>query len=334
MVQGLLLLLVAGIFQGSFGIGMKKYKPFSWEAFWALFSIIAMVITPLVWTYIEIPDFWKYLTATPASIFVPAAVCGFFWGVTAIGFGKAIDIIGMSLTYGIAMGVSAAVGSLFPLFTGKEIPDGNFLTGLFIGMAIMILGVIVLTRAGMLKDKESQQIDSHKNDKFTIGLVLAFASGLGAAAQNIGFSYAGFTSDLAISDGINGTSASLLGWLIVFSGGFVANFGYALILLIKNKNFSNYTAEGASVGYFKVLITGLMWFAALGIYGKSTFLLGEYGTVVGWIGFNALALVVSNIWGLKDGEWTGYKKPKKVMLIANAILILSWVIIGMVNGNI
>ncbi|MFQ7236216.1 MAG: L-rhamnose/proton symporter RhaT [Enterococcus hulanensis] len=334
MFQGLLVLLLAGVFQGSFGIGMKKYKPFSWEAFWALFSIVSMILTPIIWTAIEIPNFWSYLSATPSSIFIPAAICGFFWGVTAIGFGKAIDMIGMSLTYGIAMGISAAVGSLFPLFTGKELPETNFLVGLFIGMAIMIAGVIVLTKAGMMKDKESQLQDSQKNNKFMVGLVLAFISGLGSAAQNIGFSYAGFTSQLAVADGVNGTSASLLGWLIVFSGGFIANFGYALILLIKNRNFSNYTAKGASVGYFKVLITGLMWFAALGLYGKATFLLGEYGTVVGWIGFNALALVISNVWGLKDGEWKGYIKPKKVMLIANGILIASWIILGIINGNL
>ena len=34
MVVGFALLFAAGIFQGSFGLGYKNYKPFSWAAFW------------------------------------------------------------------------------------------------------------------------------------------------------------------------------------------------------------------------------------------------------------------------------------------------------------
>lgn len=331
VIQGLLLLLVAGLFQGSFGLGMKKYKPFSWEAFWALFSIVAMMIIPVIWVMLEIPNFTKYFEGVPLSVLIPGAICGFIWGITAIGFGKAIDIIGISLTYGIAMGVSAAVGSLYPLLTGKEIPSSKFLIGLSVGMIIMITGVIILTKAGIERDKDSKKETARKDEKFKIGLLLAFISGLGSAAQNVGFTYAGTVSNLAVADGINGTSASLLAWLVVFSGGFIANFGYALLLLFKNKTFSNYIEKGASIGYFKVLITGIMWFAALGLYGKSTFLLGDYGTVIGWIGFNALALVISNLWGLKDGEWIGHEKPRKTMLIANVILIFSWVILGVIN---
>ncbi|WP_251860026.1 L-rhamnose/proton symporter RhaT [Clostridium sp. Marseille-Q2269] len=332
LLSGLLVLLLAGLFQGSFGLGMKKYQPFSWEAFWALFSIVGMIIAPCIWTYIEVPQFFHYLKQTPSSIFIPAAICGFFWGVTAIGFGKAIDYIGMSLTYGIAMGVSAAVGSLFPLITGKTLPASNFMIGLFIGIVVMLSGVAILTKAGILKDKESSREDKGKNPKFQLGLILAFVAGLGSAAQNIGFNYAGYTSQMAIKDGVGGTQASLLGWLLVFTGGFIANFGYALYLLIKNRNFGNYVEKGCGTGYFKVIITGLMWFAALGVYGKATFLLGEYGTVVGWIGFQALALVISNFWGIKDGEWTGHEKPKKVMLVGNIVLIISWIIIGITNG--
>ena len=37
-IYGFGVLLLACLFQGSFGICFKKYQPFSWEAFWALFS--------------------------------------------------------------------------------------------------------------------------------------------------------------------------------------------------------------------------------------------------------------------------------------------------------
>ena len=33
---GLVLLLLAGFAQGSFGLGMKKQSPLSWESFWLI----------------------------------------------------------------------------------------------------------------------------------------------------------------------------------------------------------------------------------------------------------------------------------------------------------
>ena len=332
VLTGFLVLLLAGFFQGSFGLGMKEYKPLSWEAFWSLFSIIAMVCIPLIWTYIEVPNFFEYISATPSSTLFKGAFCGLFWGITAIGFGKAIDLIGMSLTYGIAMGVSAAVGALFPLFSIGNKANSSFFTFLIIGIIVMLLGVAVITKAGIMKDSQATAGDSgNKTSNSTLGLILAFISGLGSAAQNIGFTYAGVVSGLAVQNGENPTSASLIAWIVVFAGGFIANFGYAIYLLAKNKTFNTLSGEGCEKGYLKVLITSFMWYAALATYGKATVLLGTLGPVVGWIAFMALALVISNGWGIKTGEWDNTGKAKQVLYVGNLILIISWIIVGYSN---
>ncbi|MGX7199813.1 L-rhamnose/proton symporter RhaT [Enterococcus nangangensis] len=331
MIQGLLVLITAGFFQGTFGLGMKKYTPFSWEAFWALFSVVSMILVPLIWISIEIPNFGEYLISTPVEIILPVVFCGFIWGITAIGFGKAIDTIGMSLTYGISMGSSAAIGSLVPLFMNSSKPTSLFLVFFLLGLCIMLCGVVFLTKAGLVREQATKKNNTLNRSKFNLGLVIALASGIGSAAQNIGFSYADYTSKLAIADGVSGKSASLLGWLIIFLGGFIANFTYPLFLLFKNHKFSDYKSLGAKVGFFKVMATGMIWFAALGFYGKATFLLGNYGTVVGWIGFNALALIISSIWGLIDHEWQSSIRAKKIMFTGNAILIISWIVIGLTN---
>ena len=41
---GLVLLLLAGFAQGSFGLGMKKQSPLSWESFWLIYSLFAMLV--------------------------------------------------------------------------------------------------------------------------------------------------------------------------------------------------------------------------------------------------------------------------------------------------
>lgn len=169
--------------------------------------------------------------------------------------------------------------------------------------------------------------------KFVSGLLMALASGFGTAAINIGYTYASRASALAVANGINPVSASLIAYVIVFaSGGFISNIGYALWMLNKNHTFSDFSRPGSSFAWFKALLTGCIWFGALGLYAKSTALLGDLGPVIGWIAFLSGALIISNAWALKTGEWRGYERPKKMMLLGNVVLVLSVAIVGYANG--
>lgn len=334
MLAGFIVLMIACLFQGSFGLGMKNYRPFSWEAFWIIFSVIGILLIPILWTGIEVPGFLRYILATPTWVLAIAAACGFLWGISAIWYGKGIDSIGLSLTVGINTGVGCSLGSLIPLFILGNIPAARSLTWLLAGMAVMIVGVAIITRAGILKDQQSKlEITRVKNEKFVSGLLMALASGFGTAAMNIGYTYASRASALAVADGINPVSASLIAYVIVFaSGGFISNIGYALWMLNKNHTFSDFSRPGSSFAWFKALLTGCIWFGALGLYAKSTALLGDLGPVIGWIAFLSGALIISNAWALKTGEWRGYKRPKKVMLLGNVVLVLSVAIVGYANG--
>jgi L-rhamnose-H+ transport protein len=165
-----------------------------------------------------------------------------------------------------------------------------------------------------------------------VGFLLALASGAGSAAINIGASAANYPVQLAIDSGVSPVSASLLSWVIVFAGGFLANFVYAIIVLVKNKTYTDYTKPGAGKAYFKVLVTSFVWFAALAVYGKATHLLGDLGPIVGWVGFNGLALIIANMWGFRDGEWKGFPKAQKIAIIGNAIIVISLVFVALANS--
>ncbi|MEK5236317.1 hypothetical protein NST99_11570 [Paenibacillus sp. FSL L8-0470] len=45
-----------------------------------------------------------------------------------------------------------------------------------------------------------------------------------------------------------------------------------------------------------------------------------------------MSLIISNAWGLRDGEWKGFATPEKLLLWGNAILILSWIVVGIANS--
>lgn len=339
MVYGFLVLLLACLCQGSFGLGMKKYQPFSWEAFWVIFSVVGILIIPVTWTWLEAPQFMTYIKETKIEVLVLASFCGLLWGISSILFGKAVDTIGVSLTYGINMGISASLGSLIPLIIFGNIPVASSFITLLMGMVIMLSGVVLITKAGLDKEKMLKKqlakqgtVGQDGGKPLTTGLIMASLAGLGSAAMNIGFSYANQTLDIATSHGVSAVNASLIPWVITLSGGFVANFVYAFIMLIKNRTYRDYVAPGAGKAYGKAIITAFVWFFALAFYAKATVMLGPLGSSVGWLAFNGLALIVSNVWGLIDGEWKGYGKPKQLLLIGNAILIVSWIVVGIANG--
>ncbi|SEO02696.1 L-rhamnose-H+ transport protein [Amphibacillus marinus] len=332
MVIALSVLFLSCIFQGSFGICFKKYQPFSWETFWLLFSIIGILFIPHLWAFIEIPNYFSYLQATPIDQLLLAALMGLLWGISAVFYSKAIDMIGVSLVTGINLGFSLLLGTFIPMFIIQQFPAPRALGMLILSMVVLMIGVFILARAGFIKGrmtKTNQLVLQKKN--LRIGFILALISGIGSAAINIGASAAHYPVNLAIAAGVNPVSASLLAWVVVFAGGFVANFVYALVKVLQNKTASDYIHPGASHAYLKVIVASFVWFAALAIYGKATHLLGELGPIVGWVGFNALALIIANLWGFRDHEWTGFPKAKRLALLGNAIIIISIAFVALAN---
>ncbi len=336
-------LLVASVFQGSFGICFKKYQPFSWEAFWALFSIVGVLLTPHIWASIEVPDYMKYIWATPPPDLIFGASMGFLWGVSAIWYSKAISKIGVSLVTGINLGLSLILGTFIPMLILRTTMSPIALVTLIIGMAVLVAGTVVLAKAGFMKNLVSatpQTVGEGSepgvlrggNREFLIGFAMAFASGIGSAAINIGASASNVPVKLAIAEGVSGPSASLLAWVVVFAGGFVANFGYSVYVLLKKKTYISYIKPGAPKAYGKVLLTSFVWFAALAVYGKATNLLGDLGPIIGWSVFNALALIIANLWGFLDGEWKGFVRARRVSVLGNLIIVGSLVIIGIANN--
>lgn len=329
MTIGILVLLLAGVCQGSFGLGYKKYKPFSWEAFWCICSILFSLI-PFIWMCIQVPDFMDYFGQASAKILVFPLICGAFWGLTSIGFSKGVDDIGVSLVYGISMGVSAVIGSITPMVVNASYPAPLQFGFLILGIVITLFGIAVITKAGLIKENElSKENISKKNNSGSVmktGLILALISGFGSGAMNIGFDYT-----KPITDGLSYIQASSIQWMMVLLGGSVSSAVYCIISISKNKTWHTLTEKGALKEFGKLIITCTVWFIALAAYGTAASMLGDMGPVAGWIIFNALALIISNGWGLKTGEWNGSVKGKRWILYGDAVLILSWVFIGLSN---
>ena len=78
----IMIVVLASVFQGTFGLGMKFVKPMAWEAWWFIHATVAMVIFPLIWAQLVIPDLGAVLAAAPAKEIWTGGILGFS-GVSA-----------------------------------------------------------------------------------------------------------------------------------------------------------------------------------------------------------------------------------------------------------
>lgn len=316
MLLGLILLPLSGIAQGSFGLGHKRYAPLSWECFWGLYCAFCCLLTALV-TFLFVPDFGGVLSSVDFKDALLPVLCGVGWGVSTIAFSKAVLSLGISLCFGINMGVSAVVGTLIPFLT-----DGNYspssLYALICGVVVTLTGIVVITKAGLINGG-----DSDKKKNIGKGVILAIVSGLCSGFQNVGFS-----TGTALSSSVSGDiPQSLVQWFFVLVPGMLAATLICLVIAIKNKSLSTFKNHGTPRRAFVIFGASVLWLAAAQLYGISAKLLGDNGASIAWLVFNAIALIVSNFWGVKTGEWNSSKKARFMLYLGDAVLVAAWIFI-------
>lgn len=319
MAYGFILLLIAGVCQGSFGLGYKKYYPFSWAAFWGIYNILCVAVS-VSFTWITVPDLWSVVSAHGFTYWLIPLMCGALWGLSAIGFSKGIDKIGMSMVYGISMGISTIVGSVMPMVINKTFPTGISAVMFSIGLVLTLAGVTIVTIAGVKRDGGTKAS--------CLGIILAVLSGLGSGAMNVGFSHSESISNEFMRLGYSQAAVSSGKWLPVLVGGCIMGVIWCIGELCVRREWHTLMKKGNAQRTAKLFGVSIVWYAALLLYGLSAVKLGDMGNTAGWILFNALALIISVGWGLKTGEW---KNSRKGMLVTGcAVLIIAWVFTALV----
>ena len=325
-----LLLIFASFFQGTFGLGMKYMNPMSWESWWVIHVLVAMILFPMIWAYIVIPDLFHIIASSPKDAIYSAMLYGFLWGIGGIMFGVSVPYIGLSLTMGIVMGLAGSAGSLIPLFqieNATSQPSFPYIIG---GLIISLIGVAITAKAGIDRDKLINSSSKSKN--ILKGLLIAVTCGLLSSLLNVGFANAAPIAEKAQEFGVITRNSSLAAWVVVLWGAFIMNFSYAVLLLFKNNSWSTFSLKNSLNAYKWSLIAGFCWFAALGVYGQGAALLGEIGPVIGWPILLGLSLIISNYWAYNAGEWDNAQKPFNKLLLGLFVLIISAVVLGLGNS--
>ncbi len=327
------LVVLASIFQGTFGLGMKHIKPLAWEAWWLIYAAVAMLVMPVGWALAVVPDLAGTISAVPGGSLFSAALFGFLWGVGGILFGVSVSYVGLSLTYGIVMGLAGSAGSLMPLLGAADATPSGIVLLVVSGVAVMLVGVALVAWAGVLRDRGGETAAGvRRGREFRAGLAIAVLSGLLSALLNVGFANAASVAKAAVERGAEIRNSSLAAWVVVLAGAFLMNVIYAVGLLVKNASWPAFGAAQAGLAYGWAVLTGVLWFAALGVYGQGAALMGALGPVIGWPMLLGLALIFSNLLAIRGGEWRGAPRALRVMLCGVATLIVACIVLGYSNS--
>jgi L-rhamnose-H+ transport protein len=329
----IMIVVLASVFQGTFGIGMKYMKPLAWEAWWIVHATVAMVIFPLIWAGMVVPDLAGVIARAPANELIAGSLLGFVWGVGGIMFGVSVGYIGVSLTYGIVMGLCSIAGALIPFFLRFDSINTASIPFILTGLVLLAIAVYIVTVAGLKRDRklaeQGGEIEGIKKGKaFRTGLVIASVCGILSAMLAVGFDNTQQIGALAEEAGALPRNTALARWVIVLAGAYLMNAGYAVVLLVKNKSFGSFRNPGMLKALKWSVVAGLLWFAALGTYGQGVALMGDIGTMICWPTMLGLSLIVSNVAALMTGEWKGMKGPLKIMALGVFVIILATVVMA------
>lgn len=329
---GLLLAILGGGLQGFFVLPLKYMKKWEWENGWLVFNIVNCIIFPLVAAYLFIPDFMDVYKDKNVTFGILNAVFWFGagWGVGNILFGLGAKFLGMALGIALITGINCVLGTLFPImFLDKAF---NMQAGMFLGagLVLLIIGVIVISNAGSLRDKEQRggaaAPDSGKsNVPFAIGLITCVAAGIFCPMMNFSVHFGKPITTVVESMPAVAQYNTMYAQLVpALLGGSLAQIVYCLYLFNKNKSFKKYGEAGTGAYWLYACLMAVFWFFGMAIYAlaASKQYLGDAGAVVGWPLFLSATIIVSNILGVVTGEWKGVSRSAFMKMYQGILLLI------------
>jgi len=334
-ILGTLLHAIGGISASSCYTPQSKIKNWSWGTFWLVQASFAWIIAPLILGWLTVPGFFQILATAPRDVFWGAFLLGGLYGFGGMSFGLAIKHIGYSLTYTIAIGISAVLGTLAPLLLKGTLIEYFSRTGSTIigsGMVLSVIGVALCGWAGFKKERDLEKLGSGAfKFNMSTGLVLAIIGGVLSAVFNISLEHGQPIADMAAQNGA-GVFEGNAKMIVSTSGCFVVNFVWFIVLGIKDKTLKEFTVlEGLTAN---TLIKNTLWSALVGVMWCTQFLFYGLGHVqmgrfqfISWVLHMSMLIFFSYGIGVIMKEWKNVsRKTYTTLLIALITLVISFVV--------
>jgi L-rhamnose-H+ transport protein len=324
MTLGFLLLLTAGIMNGSFAAPMKRMKGWQWEHCWLMWAIAGLVVVPLAAVLFTVARPFAVYAEAPGRALALIILFGFLWGISAILFGLGVARLGVAIGFAIILGISSALGSIIPLFSknpGALLETAGQLT--LSGVALQVCGVAFCGVANHLRERDRS--GGRKAAQLWSGLLICLLSGLGAPLVNLGLVFGSDVTAAAARLGTPSPDAVNAIWPLLFGGAFLTNAGYCAYLINRNGAWKAFRMPAAPRNVLLGASMGLLWMGSNLAYAYGSGRLGPLGLAFGWPMMMGCVVLTANAWGLASGEWRGAGRTARLWMAAGVLALLGGV---------
>lgn len=356
-------------------IPFRRIKRWSWEVYWIIQGIAAWLVAPIVFASLLVPNLFSILHRAPATSIGYALLCGVLWGVGGLTFGLAIRYLGLALGYAIALGLCTVFGTLIPPIYDHSIttvirePSGRII---LIGILLCLVAVAINGLAGLSKEHEltpQARAEAGERDfSFGKGIVVAVFAGIMSSFFAFGLKAGESIGNLAKMELAANHRLDL--WqnlpilVVVLWGGFLTNFLWSIVLIIKNRSFRQFlgtpgnnpmratevsgqtlidfdpldpssykriTSRTLVANYFFASLAGVIWYLQFFFYSMGQTRMGRYD-FSSWTLHMASIIIFATLWGLAFKEWHGTSRRTQLLVGAGLfLLIASTLVVGYGN---
>ena len=244
---GVLFHWLGGLASGSFYVPYKGVKRWAWETYWLAGGFFSWIIAPWIIAGFLTKDLLVVLHEAPASALFWAFFFGLLWGVGGLTFGLTMRYLGLSLGMAVVLGLCAAFGTLMPpIFRGEFMTQVLGTTSgkvILLGVFICLLGITAAGFAGISKERvmsPEQQKAAIAEFDLRKGVGVAILSGVMSACFAYGLAAGDPIKALTLEHGTSALWQGLPVLVVVLIGGFLTNFIWCLILLVRNRTGYQY----------------------------------------------------------------------------------------------
>ena len=337
---GVLYHWVGGFASATNFIPFRGIKRWSWEIYWLIQGFAAWIVAPVVLASIFVPNVIGILHAGPTSSILCSLLWGSLWGIGG-------------LTFGLAMHETS----------------GQIILA---GVVLCLVAVAVNGAAGLSKEREitpEEKVEAGESDfSFGKGIAVAIFAGIMSSFFAFGLAAGAPIGKIAkarlLADHRLDLWQNLPVLIVVLWGGFVTNFIWSVILIVKNRSFRQFAGEAGHnpmraghvsgetlvefdprdsgmkariaprtlvANYLFAGLAGVIWYFQFFFYSMGQTKMGKYD-FSSWTLHMASIIIFATLWGLALKEWRGTSRRTKLLVASGLFLLVSsTVVVGYGN---
>jgi L-rhamnose-H+ transport protein len=350
-------------------IPFRGIKRWSWEVYWLIQGFAAWIVAPLVMAGLLVPHLSSILMGAPHSTMGYALLCGALWGIGGVTFGLAIRYLGIALGYAIALGLCTAFGTLIPpIYDGSIHAIVHETSGQIIlaGVLLCLIAVGVNGLAGLSKENEVSAEDraeaGERDFSFAKGIAVAIFAGIMSSFFAFGLKsgapIGAMTKTVLVANHRLDLWQNLPVLIVVLWGGFVTNFVWSVVLILKNgsarqfvgapgsnpmrggtvsgetildfdpldRSHAHLGAKTVAANYLFASLAGVIWYFQFFFYSMGQTKMGKYD-FSSWTLHMASIIIFATLWGLALKEWKGTSRRTKLLVATGLFLLVSSTIV-------